>query len=393
MVYNFAFLLSFLFSVLANAGGAGGDYLFLKPSSDPTTASEGLVYYKDSTDTLKFSNGLQLITILDASAAVTVSNKTYDNTNTYSVKDTLIALQDNGDATKQFSWEVSGVTAGQNRVMTVPNFNFTPATLAGTETWSGVKTVTDSSFLLSDNGDLTKQGSIDTSGVTAGQNRVLSWPNFNWTPVTLTGTESISGAKTHTNTITMNAQNEIRYADSDSSNYVGWKSAATVGANVIYTLPSASGAAGTQLQTDANGVLSWQSPANILASSISDSDTTHAPDGNSVFDALALKTAIASWHTCTVYVTNAGTPSVTTERGLSTDDCVNNLTDNGVGDVSVNYQAGVFATGGLCTVTPNSASDCSIIGGSSTSAVRVYCYNTTTGAVLDTDFTVNCGGK
>jgi hypothetical protein len=48
--------------------------------------------------------------------------------------DNLFRVQDNAAPTKQFAVEVSGVTAGQTRVMTIPDYNFTPATLAGTET-------------------------------------------------------------------------------------------------------------------------------------------------------------------------------------------------------------------------------------------------------------------
>jgi hypothetical protein len=48
--------------------------------------------------------------------------------------DNLFRVQDNATPAKQFAVEVSGVTSGQTRVMTIPDYNFTPATLAGTET-------------------------------------------------------------------------------------------------------------------------------------------------------------------------------------------------------------------------------------------------------------------
>lgn len=48
--------------------------------------------------------------------------------------DSTFAIKDNGDATKKVSFQVSGVTAGQNRVLTVPDYNGTLATLGGTET-------------------------------------------------------------------------------------------------------------------------------------------------------------------------------------------------------------------------------------------------------------------
>ncbi len=62
---------------------------------------------------------------------------------------------------------------------------------------------------------------------------------------------------TFTGNISLNAQKEIRFADSDSSNYVGFKAPATVGSNVIWTLPTADGIANATLVTDGSGNLSF----------------------------------------------------------------------------------------------------------------------------------------
>jgi hypothetical protein len=48
----------------------------------------------------------------------------------------LGTLQDAADTTKQASFVLSGITAGQTRALTVPNFNGTIATLAGVETFT-----------------------------------------------------------------------------------------------------------------------------------------------------------------------------------------------------------------------------------------------------------------
>jgi len=53
------------------------------------------------------------------------------------------------------------------------------------------------------------------------------------------------------------AAKDLRLSDSDSSNYVGFKSPATVAANKIWTLPDADGSAGQKLVTDGSGLLSW----------------------------------------------------------------------------------------------------------------------------------------
>jgi|LakMenEpi03Aug12_release.lakeMendotaPanAssembly.Ray.scaffolds.fasta_scaffold422159_2 hypothetical protein len=56
------------------------------------------------------------------------------------------------------------------------------------------------------------------------------------------------------------AQAELRFYDSDSSNYVGFKSPATVTANKMWTLPSVDGSGGQMLSTNGSGTLSWATP-------------------------------------------------------------------------------------------------------------------------------------
>ena len=82
----------------------------------------------------------------------------------------------------------------------------------------------------------------------------------------LTGTASINingtvgattpGAGTFT-TLTVNAANDLRLADTDSSHYVGFKAPATVTTNKIWTLPSADGTNGQVLSTNGSATLSW----------------------------------------------------------------------------------------------------------------------------------------
>ena len=57
--------------------------------------------------------------------------------------------------------------------------------------------------------------------------------------------------------VTLNAQGDLRFADSDSSNWVAFQSPATVASNVTWTLPSADGTTGQVLSTDGSGALSW----------------------------------------------------------------------------------------------------------------------------------------
>ena len=72
------------------------------------------------------------------------------------------------------------------------------------------------------------------------------------------GLASLSGS-TFTGDITLNAQSDVRFADSDSSNYVALQAPATVSSNVTFTLPAADGTANQALKTDASGNLGFAS--------------------------------------------------------------------------------------------------------------------------------------
>jgi hypothetical protein len=65
---------------------------------------------------------------------------------------------------------------------------------------------------------------------------------------------------TMTGNLTMNAQTDVRFADSDSSNYVALQGAATIASNVTFTLPAADGTNGQVIKTDGSGSLSFITP-------------------------------------------------------------------------------------------------------------------------------------
>lgn len=71
----------------------------------------------------------------------TLSNKTLDNSNTVTLKDTLFTLQDDGDTTKQLQFQLSGITTATTRTLTVPDTSDTIVTLAATQTLTN-KTLT-----------------------------------------------------------------------------------------------------------------------------------------------------------------------------------------------------------------------------------------------------------
>lgn len=59
--------------------------------------------------------------------------------------------------------------------------------------------------------------------------------------------------------LTLQGQNDLRFADSDSSNWVAFQAPATVASNVTWTLPSADGSSSQVLTTNGSGTLSWES--------------------------------------------------------------------------------------------------------------------------------------
>lgn len=67
----------------------------------------------------------------DISSVQNITNKTLDNTNTATLRDDRFTLQDSGDVTRQATFQLSGITAGNTRVMTFPDAS---TTLVGTGT-------------------------------------------------------------------------------------------------------------------------------------------------------------------------------------------------------------------------------------------------------------------
>ena len=57
--------------------------------------------------------------------------------------------------------------------------------------------------------------------------------------------------------VTIQAQGDLRLADSDSSNWVALQAASAIGSNVTFTLPSADGSDGQMLKTNGSGILSF----------------------------------------------------------------------------------------------------------------------------------------
>lgn len=95
---------------------------------------------------------------------------------------------------------------------------------------------------------------------------------------------------------TLNSQNSVRFADSDSSHYVAFKAPTTIASNVTYALPSSDGEAGQVLSTDGNGNLNW------ISSGISYSDLFEEKDA--AFDVLSFPDTLGVSLFCDYYIIN-----------------------------------------------------------------------------------------
>ena len=138
-----------------------------------------------------------------------------------------------------------------------------PTTMFAHQIW--VDTAADPSILKirnADNDAWITIGSIDQTG-----------DKFNLTCANATLAENL----------TLNAQGDLRFADADSSNYVGFQAPTTVAADVLWTLPSVDGTSGQVLSTDGSGTLSWTTGGNSIAEGNSNVTVTDAGTGKIEF--------------------------------------------------------------------------------------------------------------
>ena len=92
------------------------------------------------------------------------------------------------------------------------------------------------------------------------------------------------------NGITLQLQNEIRFADANSSHYVAMRSPSTVSSNVTLILPATDGSSGQALKTDGSGNLSFGSIASTdVTGALFTLGSTSVSRGNTI-------TALAGMH-------------------------------------------------------------------------------------------------
>jgi hypothetical protein len=156
-------------------------------------------------------------TLLSNSVQATVDNKLYNDNTCFWV--------DSGDSTKKLAFECSGITTATTRTLTVPDANTTIVGTDATQTLTN-KSLSDSTCLFVDNSDATKKLAFELSSITTGTTRTVTIPDANLTMVGIATSQTLTNKTIAlgSNTVTSTAS---RMLVVDASGNVGVDSAIT----------------------------------------------------------------------------------------------------------------------------------------------------------------------
>lgn len=134
------------------------------------------------------------------------------------------------------------------------------------------------------------RGAGPTTGVTifAGGKALVAWNGTDFvrvgasaggsnTQVQFNSSDNLAGSVNFTwdgDAVQIGGAKSLRLADTDSSNYVGFKSPAVLAANTTYTLPTADGTSGQALTTNGSASLSWSTAGASASGAIWVNTTT-----------------------------------------------------------------------------------------------------------------------
>jgi len=163
-------------------------------------------------------------------------------------------------ASANLTWDGTNVQLGATgalRLADLDSSNYigikAPNTLAANVTYTLPSTDGSSNQVLSTNGS----GTLSWASVSAtpgGSNTYIQFNNSG----AFGGSANLTWDGVN---VQLGATGALRFADTDSSNYIGLKAPGTVAANVTFTLPDADGLNGQFLKTDGSGALSWSTPS------------------------------------------------------------------------------------------------------------------------------------
>ena len=210
-----------------------------------TSGTSGGIPYFSSTSAISSSAALAANTMVVGGGAgatpLTVSNITSDNTYLQLGATTPLRFGNTGNT---FYVALKG-----------------PAGTAANVTWTLPSVDGTSGQVLSTNGSGTLSWATASSGGTpANPSNSIQFNNAG----SFGGSANLTWDGTN---VQLGATGALRFADTDSSNYVAFKSPGTVSANVTWTLPATDGTNGQALSTNGSGTLSWASACGPLLES------------------------------------------------------------------------------------------------------------------------------
>lgn len=241
--------------------------------------SSGTITVPNATDTLVGKNTTD-----------TLTNKTLDNSNSLTIKDTNLTVQDDGDTSKQFKFQASGISTATTRTYTVPDANTTLVGTDATQTLTN-KTLTGNTAvnLISGSGTLT----LNTSGT-------VTVPNTTDTLVgkattdTLTN-KSISGStNTITNVSLTTGVTGTLPIGNGGTNITTYTTGDTLYASASNTLSKLAIGSTNQVLTVSGGVPTWANAAANPATGISSSSGVFSTTSTSFVDATNLTVTITA---------------------------------------------------------------------------------------------------
>lgn len=177
-----------------------------------------------------------------------------------------------GGSNTQVQYNSGGNLAGSAN-LTFDGTTLTAANIADSSLTSGRVTYAGASGNLSDSANLTFDGTTLTAANFADSSLTSGRVTYAGASGNLSDSANLTFDGSN---LQVGSQGDVRFGDSDNSNWVAFQAPATVASNVTWTLPSADGTSGQLLTTNGSGTLSFttvSSPAQAGGALIVNSTT------------------------------------------------------------------------------------------------------------------------